>query len=108
MIDTPEKSDAFLWDWRRTIMQLLKANLYEQLTGMLHDIGMIRYGEAHEAEFATMGDGMEMKQSADVPMGAMWQDDRNPVPLRPFTSPILLSRRLWRTFMARTSPPVSP
>ena len=39
---------------------------------MLHDIGMIRYGEAHEAIFATMGDGMEMKQSADVPMGAMW------------------------------------
>ena len=39
---------------------------------MLHSIGMIRYGEAHEAVFATMGDGMEMKQSADVPMGAMW------------------------------------
>ncbi|WP_253717913.1 glycosyl hydrolase [Sphingomonas sp. AP4-R1] len=67
------QSDAFLFDWRRTLQQLLKVNHYEQLTAMLHDIGMIRYGEAHEELFATMGDGMEMKQSADVPMAAMWQ-----------------------------------
>jgi hypothetical protein len=72
VVESPERSDSFLWDWRRTIMQLLKENHYEFLTGMLHQIGMIRYGEAHEATFATMGDGMEMKQSADVPMGAMW------------------------------------
>jgi len=73
VVESPERSDSFLWDWRRTIQQLLKVNHYDQLTRMLHDIGMIRYGEAHEAVFATMGDGMEMKQSADVPMGAMWQ-----------------------------------
>jgi hypothetical protein len=73
VVESPERSDAFLWDWRRTIQQLLKINHYDQLTRMLHDIGMIRYGEAHEELFATMGDGMEMKQSADVPMGAMWE-----------------------------------
>ena len=72
VVESPERSDAFLWDWRRTIMQLLKENHYDFLTGMLHEIEMIRYGEAHEAIFAAMGDGMEMKQSADVPMGAMW------------------------------------
>jgi alpha-L-rhamnosidase len=72
-VESPQRSDAFLWDWRRTIQQLLKTNHYDQLTRLLHDIGMIRYGEAHEAVFATMGDGMEMKQSADVPMGAMWE-----------------------------------
>ena len=72
VVESPERSDAFLWDWRRTIQQLLKVNHYDQITQMLHDIGMVRYGEAHEAVFATMGDGMEMKQSADVPMGAMW------------------------------------
>lgn len=73
-VESPERSDQFLWDWRRTIQQLLKVNHYEQTTRMLRDIGMIRYGEAHEAIFATVGDGMEMKQSADVPMGAMWQE----------------------------------
>jgi hypothetical protein len=73
VVESPEKSDAFLWDWRRTIQQLLKENHYELLTRILHDIGMIRYGEAHEELFSTMGDGMEMKQSADIPMAAMWQ-----------------------------------
>jgi hypothetical protein len=73
VIESPERSDAFLWDWRRTIQQLLKENHYELLTTILHKLGMIRYGEAHEELFSTMGDGMEMKQSSDVPMAAMWQ-----------------------------------
>jgi hypothetical protein len=73
VIDSPERSDAFLWDWRRTLQQLLKVNHYELLTTMLHDLGMIRYGEAHEELLVAVGDGMEMKQSADIPMGAMWQ-----------------------------------
>jgi hypothetical protein len=76
VIESPERSDAFLWDWRRTLQQLLKTNHYEQVTAMLHAIGMIRYGEAHEALYATMGDGMEMKASADIPMGAMWLVER--------------------------------
>jgi glyoxylase-like metal-dependent hydrolase (beta-lactamase superfamily II) len=76
VIETPEKSDAFLWDWRRTLQQLLKVNHYDQLTATLRDVGIIRYGEAHEAIYATMGDGMEMKQSADIPMGAMWLVER--------------------------------
>jgi hypothetical protein len=72
VVESPEQSDKFLWDWRRTIQLLLKENHYDFLTRYLHDIGMIRYGEAHEAGFATMGEGMEMKQTADIPMGAMW------------------------------------
>jgi hypothetical protein len=72
VVECPDKSDKFLWDWRRTIQQLLKENHYDFLTRYLHNIGMIRYGEAHEAGFATMGEGMEMKQTADIPMGAMW------------------------------------
>ena len=67
-----EQSDRFLWDWRRTLQQLLKENHYDLLTGVLHEVGMIRYGEAQEELYAAMGDGMEMKQSADIPMGAMW------------------------------------
>jgi len=72
VVESPEQSDKFLWDWRRNIQLLLKENHYDFLTRYLHNIGMIRYGEAHEAGFATMGEGMEMKQTADIPMGAMW------------------------------------
>ena len=73
VVESPEKTDGFLWDWRRTIQELLKENHYELLTEILHEIGMIRYGEAHEELFSTMGDGMEMKKSADIPMAAMWE-----------------------------------
>ena len=71
-VESAEQSDRFLWDWRRTLQQLLKENHYDFLTGVLHGIGMIRYGEAQEELYAAMEDGMEMKQSADIPMGAMW------------------------------------
>ena len=73
VVENPEKTDGFLWDWRRTIQELLKENHYEFLTQILHERGLIRYGEAHEELFSTMGDGMEMKKSADIPMAAMWQ-----------------------------------
>lgn len=73
VVGSAEQSDAFLWDWRRTVQQLLQRNHYEVLTEMLHDRDLIRYGEGHEAVYATMADGMEMKQSADIPMAAMWQ-----------------------------------
>ncbi len=72
VVESPEKTDKFLYDWRRNIQLMLKENHYDYLTRYLHNIGMIRYGEAHEAGFATMGEGMEMKQTADIPMGAMW------------------------------------
>jgi len=76
VVESPDRSDRFLWDWRRTLQELLEENHYDYLTSALHGIGMIRYGEAHEAVFAGMGDGMEMKRSADVPMGAMWLASR--------------------------------
>jgi len=72
VVESPEKTDMFLYDWRRNIQVMLKEHHYDFLTRYLHEIGMIRYGEAHEAGFATMGEGMEMKQTADIPMGAMW------------------------------------
>ncbi|MDX8339405.1 glycosyl hydrolase [Draconibacterium sp. IB214405] len=72
VVESPENTDKFLYDWRRNIQLMLKQHHYDFLTRYLHEIGMIRYGEAHEAGFATMGEGMEMKQTADIPMGAMW------------------------------------
>ena len=33
---------------------------------------MGRYGESHESGRAFVGDGMQVKKSADVPMGALW------------------------------------
>ena len=61
VVESPEQTDKFLWDWRRTIQLMIKEHHYDFLTRYLHNIGMIRYGEGHESGFATMADGMEMK-----------------------------------------------
>jgi (4-O-methyl)-D-glucuronate---lignin esterase len=65
-------SDRFLWDFRRTLAELLAENHYGTLSAELHARGMGQYGESHEAGRATIGDGMEMKRYDDVPMAAMW------------------------------------
>ena len=73
VVDTPERSDAFLRDWRKTIGELIKEN-YDLLSEIAkRDYGMKgRYCESHEGGRAYVVDGMDVKQTAEVPMSAMW------------------------------------
>jgi hypothetical protein len=68
-------TDKFLWDFRRTLGELLTENHYEQISASLHARGMIHYGEAHEINHAFIGDGMDVKRDNDIPMAAMWVPD---------------------------------
>ncbi|HZO92063.1 MAG TPA: glycosyl hydrolase [Chthonomonadaceae bacterium] len=72
VVESAEASDRFLWDLRKTLAELVAAYHYDQLTQMLHRRGMGRYSESHESGRAFIGDGMEVKRTADVPMSAMW------------------------------------
>jgi hypothetical protein len=72
VIESSEASDGFLWDFRRTLGDLLAEYHYDQITEILHERGMGHYGESHEEGRAFIGDGMEVKRSNDVPMSAMW------------------------------------
>lgn len=72
VIGSAAESDRFLWDYRRTIEELLAENHYATLNEMLHARGLGQYGESHESGRATIGDGMEMKRYDDIPMSAMW------------------------------------
>lgn len=72
VVDNAENSDRFLWDFRRTLADLIADEHYGLLSAELRARGMGRYGEAHEAMRAFVGDGMEVKKTADVPMGATW------------------------------------
>ncbi|MEO8563322.1 MAG: glycosyl hydrolase [bacterium] len=72
VVESAEASDRFLWDFRRTLSDLISDNHYGELSRLLHARGMGRYGESHEVRRAFIGDGMEVKKSADIPMGAMW------------------------------------
>lgn len=79
IIGSAEATDRFLWDFRRTLGELIAEYHYQQIAAALHARGMINYGESHEASRMFIGDGMDAKRYVDVPMGAMWmsgQPDR--------------------------------
>ena len=72
VVETADASDRFLWDFRKTLSDLVAENYYDRLTTILHGIGMGRYSESHESGRAYISDGMEVKRNADIPMSAMW------------------------------------
>jgi len=72
VVESSEDSDRFLWDFRKTLGELLAENHYDQINDILHARGMGHYGESHEEGRAFIGDGMEVKRHNDVPMSAMW------------------------------------
>ncbi len=72
VVESAEASDKFLWDFRRTISEMIAQNHYDILTEILEGRGMGRYSEAHEAGRALVADGMEIKKNAAVPMAALW------------------------------------
>jgi alpha-L-rhamnosidase len=68
-------SDRFLWDFRDLLGNLMAEDHYGEISRALHDRGMKRYGEGHEDRRAFVGDGMQAKKHADIPMGATWMPD---------------------------------
>ena len=72
LVTSAEASDAFLWDFRKTIADLTADEHYGQVQASLKERGLGHYGESHESGRALIADGMEIKKLDDIPMSAMW------------------------------------
>jgi len=72
IVESAEASDRFLWDFRKTLSDLVAEYHYDQLTDILRARGMGRYTESHEGGRAFIGDGMDVKRRAAIPMSATW------------------------------------
>jgi hypothetical protein len=72
IVESSEASDQFLWDFRKTIADLIAYEHYGQVQASLKDRGIGHYSESHEEGRAFVADGMEVKKLADIPMSAMW------------------------------------
>jgi len=72
VVESSEASDRFLWDFRKTIADLIADEHYGELEKVLHERGMGHYGESHESGRAFVADGMEVKKFNEIPMSAMW------------------------------------
>ncbi len=72
VVESREASESFLWDFRKTIGEMIAANHYDVIGEELHKRGMQRYTESHENKRIYLADGMDVKRNADIPMSAMW------------------------------------
>src|SRR3954453_17115102 len=82
VVKSATASDNFLWDFRKTLSELIAEYHYDELTNILQQYGMKRYSESHEDRRALIADGMDVKRTAAIPMSAMWMpkfknDDQN-------------------------------
>lgn len=74
IVGSQKESDAFLYDYRRTLADLVVTEHYETVARVAHERGLMVYGESLEGtrEFSSLGDDLEMRRFADIPMAALW------------------------------------
>jgi alpha-L-rhamnosidase len=72
VVESPKASDEFLWDFRKTLGELMVDNHYGTMQKEINGHGLKSYVESHESGRVMSPDGMEVKKRADIPMGAMW------------------------------------
>ena len=75
ILRSTEETEQFLFDWRRTLGELM-AESYDRLGDIAREAGLKgRYTESHENGHVFVGDGMDLKRTADIPMSAIWMDN---------------------------------
>ncbi len=76
------QSDRFLYDFRHTLAQLNAREHYGTVAKVAHARGLTVYGESLEGNrlVSTLGDDLEMRRFADIPMAAMWSHGKGSEP----------------------------
>jgi hypothetical protein len=72
VVGSAQMSDRFLWDFRKTIADLMADSYYGQIAASLRGRDLGLYAESHEYGRDLIADGMQVKKSAAIPMGAAW------------------------------------
>ncbi len=80
IIGSRVQSDKFLYDYRRTLADLMASEHYGTVATVAHENGLKVYGEALEDHRPSLGDDMAMRSHTDIPMAAMWTHSRETGP----------------------------
>jgi hypothetical protein len=72
IVGSRAQSDRFLFDFRRTLADLLASEHYGTVAKVAHERGLVVYGEALEGGRPSLGDDIAMRSHADIPMAALW------------------------------------
>ena len=80
IVGSRAQSDAFLYDFRRTLADLIASEHYGEIARSAHEAGLKVYGESQEGGYTSLGDDMTMRAHADIPMAALWTFPRDEAP----------------------------
>ncbi|MEO0033600.1 MAG: hypothetical protein RIS94_3358, partial [Pseudomonadota bacterium] len=80
IVGSRAQSDKFLYDYRRTLAEMMSGDHYATVARIAHENGLKVYGEALEDNRPSLGDDMSMRSHADVPMSALWTYGRKTGP----------------------------
>jgi hypothetical protein len=72
IVGSRAESEKFLYDYRRTLADLIATEHYGTVAKVAHEHGLTVYGEAMEDQRPSLGDDMAMRRYADIPMSALW------------------------------------
>lgn len=78
IIGDASTSDRFLWDFRRTLVDLIAENHYGTVTDYLNKDGVKTYSEAGGVSLESIEDALLNKKFVDIPMGEFWVRDLHP------------------------------
>jgi hypothetical protein len=80
IVGSRDQSDRFLYDFRRTLGDLMATEHYGEIASVAHQNGLTLYGESLEGARVTLGDDIEMRRFTDIPMAALWTYKTGPDP----------------------------
>jgi len=80
VIGSADISDRFLWDFRRTLADMLAENHYGTMAELLRQKGIGVYAEAEGVSMEMMEDTLLSKSEVEIPMGEFWLGRMHPPP----------------------------
>jgi (4-O-methyl)-D-glucuronate---lignin esterase len=72
VVESTDVSERFLWDFRRTVADMLADYHYALAADILKKRGLKMYGEAAGANSPMLQDALQNKGRVDIPMGEFW------------------------------------
>jgi hypothetical protein len=80
VVGSADLSDRFLWDFRRTIADLVAEAHYGTMADLLRQKGMGIYAEAPGVSMEILEDTLLTKSKVEIPMGEFWLGRMHPPP----------------------------
>ncbi len=105
VVGSLETSERFLWDFRRTIADLIAENHYGTMQQLCHENKLKFYAEAPGIGMPTTADELQCKGRTDYPMGEFWVGRTDGADVKEAASAAHIYGKLWAAAESFTATP---